>query len=324
MCSTDTKDVEATVAQINALTDAGCEIARVAVYDRDAINAYKEIISASRIPVVADIHFDYKLAIASLEAGAPCVRINPGNIGGIEKTLDIVRAAKQYNSAIRVGVNSGSLEKEFLDKYGVCSKSLVESALRYQRYLEDEGFLNFKLSIKASNVPLTVESCTDFAAKSDTPLHIGVTEAGTLQTGTIKSAIGIGVLLFNGIGDTLRVSLTADPVFEVKVAWDILKTTGVRKRGIEVISCPTCARASVDIINIANQVEKATVRIEKELTIAVMGCTVNGPGEAKEADIGVACGKDGGVIFKKGTAIKKVSEKDITTELINIVNLFDG
>ncbi|MCD6434235.1 MAG: flavodoxin-dependent (E)-4-hydroxy-3-methylbut-2-enyl-diphosphate synthase, partial [Candidatus Diapherotrites archaeon] len=308
MCNTYTRDVDATVKQILELEEVGCEIIRVAVPTMEDAKALKEIRKQIHIPLVADIHFDYRLAVAS----APYVdklRINPGNIGSKEKIKAVVDAAKEYGLAIRVGVNSGSIEQDLLQKYGNTVEALVESALRNVKILEEFDFQDIVISAKASDVIKTIRTYEKISEKTDYPLHLGVTEAGTKFSGTVKSAIGIGALLAEGIGDTIRVSLTAPVVEEVRVAWEILKDLGLRERGPIVISCPTCGRTEIDVFSLAEKVEKAVQNIEKPLRIAVMGCVVNGVGEGKEADIGIAGGKHEGVIFKKGKVIKKVPEE---------------
>lgn len=320
MCNTDTRDVIKTVEQIKRLEEAGCEIIRVAVLDNEAACAIKEIKKQIHIPIVADIHFDYKLAIASIENGADKIRINPGNIGSIENIKQVVNKAKEYDIPIRVGVNGGSLAKDVLAKYGkVTVEGLVESAYDNVKILEDLDFNNMVVSLKVSNVPMTIEAYNLLAKKCDYPLHIGVTEAGTLMGGTIKNSLGIGVLLSQGIGDTLRVSLTADPVEEVKAGWQILKGMGIRKRGVDFTSCPTCGRTKVNMLPIAEKVEKAVENLDMDIKVAVMGCAVNGPGEAAGADFGVACGDNCGLLFKKGEIVKKVAEEDIVNELLNLI-----
>jgi (E)-4-hydroxy-3-methylbut-2-enyl-diphosphate synthase len=319
MCNTDTRNVHDTVAQIKRLETLGCEIIRVAVPDMAAAEAIKSIVSQINIPLIADIHFNHKLAIESMLAGAAAVRINPGNIGGVANTLEVLRVAKDMDKVVRIGVNAGSLEKDLLESYGVSAHALVKSAVRQMDILEEAEFTNYKVSIKASSVPMTVEAYKLFAETYDAPLHIGVTEAGTRWMGTIKSAIGIGALLLQGIGDTIRVSLTAEPEEEIRAAWGILNACGARKRGVEIISCPTCGRTEIDLITLAEAVETACTEIDKTVTVAVMGCVVNGPGEAREADFGVAGGKGVGVLFCKGEIVKKVDEKDIMKELMKMV-----
>ena len=321
MCNTDTRDVASTVKQILQLEEAGCEIIRVAVKDNEAAEALKEIKKQIHIPLVADIHFNYQLAIESIKNGVDKIRINPGNIGSIDNVKAVVEKAKEYNIPIRVGVNGGSLAKDVIAKYGkVTVEGLVESAYENVKILEDLDFNDIVVSLKVSNVPMTIEAYNLLAKKCDYPLHLGVTEAGTLMGGTIKNAIGIGILLNQGIGSTLRVSLTADPLEEVKVGYQILKALGLRKKGIEFVSCPTCGRTQLNMIPIAEKVEKALENIDKPIKVAVMGCAVNGPGEAREADFGVACGKGEGLLFKKGEILYKVKEEDILPELIKLIN----
>jgi (E)-4-hydroxy-3-methylbut-2-enyl-diphosphate synthase len=299
------------------LEEAGCDIVRVAVPDLDSCNAIKEIKKRINIPLVADVHFDYKLAIGSVENGADGLRINPGNIGSSERVREVVKACKERNIPIRIGVNSGSVKKEYLEKYnGVNEYSIVYSALEHVRILEDMNFNNMKISLKASDIALTVKSYMKMAEYVDYPFHIGITEAGTPWRGTIKSAVGIGALLFMGLGDTIRVSLTGDPVEEVKVGKEILNSLGLSNDSLEIISCPTCGRTQIDLIQIANEVERRTKNIKKHIKIAVMGCAVNGPGEAREADIGIAGGKGSGLIFKKGEIIKKVKEEELVNEFM--------
>lgn len=317
MTNTDTRDKEATINQIRNLEKAGCNIVRCAVPDIEACDSLKEIVKNINIPLVADIHFDYKLALKSVENGVAGLRINPGNIGSKERVMEVAKAAKYYNVPIRIGVNSGSLSKEILKKYdGVSSEALVESALSHVRILEDVNFYDIAISIKSSNVAQMIESYRKIAKKVQYPLHLGVTEAGTIFKGTIKSSVGIGTLLMEGIGDTIRVSLTGDPVEEVKVGREILKSCGLLKQGIEFVSCPTCGRTEIDLIKIANEVEARLSNVNKNIKVAVMGCIVNGPGEAREADIGIAGGKGVGLIFKNGEIIKKVKEEDLVEELI--------
>lgn len=309
MTNTDTRDVEATLSQIRTLAAHGCEIIRLAVPDSDAANALGRICPDSPLPVVADIHFDHKLALEAIRQGVSGLRINPGNIGSLHKTAEVVRAAQDRKVPIRIGVNSGSLEKEILNKFGgVTAEGLVESALKHANLLESLNFHLIKISLKASQVPLMVAAYRQIARQSDYPLHLGVTEAGLPETGSIKSAVGIGALLAEGIGDTIRVSLTGDPLREIKTARIILKTLGLRKDGVEIIACPTCGRTGIDIYKLARRVEESTAGLDKPLTIAVMGCGVNGPGEAREADIGVAGGQGEGLVFAKGKIIRKVPE----------------
>jgi (E)-4-hydroxy-3-methylbut-2-enyl-diphosphate synthase len=317
MTNTDTRNVEETIRQIHALEAVGCEIARVAVPDMEAAHAVEEIRKQIHIPLVADIHFDYRLALAVLERGIDKLRINPGNIGSKERIKVVVNEAKARKIPIRIGVNGGSLDKEILEKYqGVTAEGLVESAQKHIRILEDLAFEDIVVSIKSSNVPLCLEAYELFASKMDYPLHIGITEAGTIWSGTIKSAVGIGSILSRGIGDTMRVSLTGDPIEEVKCAKEILKSMGLRSFGVELISCPTCGRTEIDLIKVANEVERRCQTIDKPIQVAVMGCAVNGPGEAKEADIGIAGGKGVGLIFKKGKIIKKVPEEQLIEALM--------
>jgi len=319
MTNTDTRDVQATAAQILRLEEAGCEIARVAVVDESAAEAIKEIKKLISIPLIADIHFDHRLALKSVESGADGIRINPGNIGGDEKVREVLDACSNAGCAVRIGVNAGSLEKELLKKYGVTPKALAESAARHARFFEEYGFKNYKVSLKASSVPMTLESYKIFAEEFDCPLHIGITEAGTIFSGTVKSAVGIGALLSHGLGDTLRVSLTGDPVKEVHAAWEILKSMELRQRGPEIISCPTCGRTEIELIDLAEKVEEALAKFKSHVSVAVMGCVVNGPGEAREADYGIAGGRGNGIIFKKGQVVKKVTEESLLEEFIDIL-----
>lgn len=312
MCNTDTRDVESTVRQIEELTEAGCEIIRVAVPDREAASALSEIKKRISLPLVADIHFSYQLALEAIKNGVDALRINPGNIGGQERVRLVVKAAKERSIPIRIGVNAGSLEKDILASYqGLSPEALVESALKHVRILEDEDFTDIVISVKASDIQLMQQSYRLLSEKVSYPLHLGVTEAGTVFSGTIKSAIGIGSLLADGIGDTIRVSLTGSPAEEVRVAYQILKSLHLRKRGPEIISCPTCGRTQVNLIPLAEEIERRAQRLTADLKIAVMGCAVNGPGEAKEADIGIAGGKGEYLLFKKGQVMKKLSEENI-------------
>ena len=312
MCNTRTDDVEGTVSQIERLTEAGCEIIRCTVPDKKAAEAFKEIKKRIRIPLVADIHFDYSLAILSAENGADKIRINPGNIGGEEKLKKVVNACKERDIPIRVGVNSGSLEKEIIEKNGgVTAEGLVESALDKVRMIEDNDYDNIVISIKSSNVMMCVKAYELVSERTDYPLHVGITEAGTVKSGNIKSAVGLGIILNEGIGDTIRVSLSTDPVEEVKSAKLILKTLGLRKGGPELVSCPTCGRTRINLTDLAEKVENLLAGYEKDIKVAVMGCAVNGPGEAKEADIGVAGGNGEGLLFRKGEIIRKVKEEEI-------------
>lgn len=311
MCNTDTRDVEATLAQICALAEAGCALVRVAVLDDKAAAALHPLQDGSPVPLVADIHFDHRLALAALEAGLPGLRINPGNIGSRDKVDMVVDAAKAHNAVIRVGVNSGSVEKKLLEKCGgPTPQAMVESALGHVRMLEERGFYDTKISLKSSSVLDTIAAYKLLAGQCDYPLHIGVTEAGTLVRGAVKSAVGLGVLLYEGIGDTLRVSLTHDPVAEPAVAWEILRSLGLAQRGPEIVSCPTCGRTEIDLISLAEEVESRLRGVEDVFKVAVMGCVVNGPGEAREADIGIAGGRDLGIIFRKGEVIRKVKGRD--------------
>lgn len=318
MTNTRTEDVEATVAQILRLEEAGCEIIRCTVPNEEAAKAFAEIKKRIHIPLVADIHFDYKMAILAMENGADKIRINPGNIGGREKLSKVVTVAKERNIPIRVGVNSGSLEKELVAKYhGVTAEGIVESALDKVRMIEEEGYDNIVISIKSSNVLMSVKAHELLSGKTNYPLHVGITEAGTFYSGNIKSALGLGIILNEGIGDTIRVSLSADPVEEVKSAKLILRTLGLRKGGIEVVSCPTCGRTKIDLIGLANQVETLAAGYDLDIKVAVMGCAVNGPGEAKEADIGIAGGINEGLLIKKGEIVKKVPESELLNTLKN-------
>ena len=317
MCNTDTRDVKATVNQIHELENAGCEIIRVAVPDMVAAKAVADIKKQIHIPLVVDIHFDYRLALECMKNGADKVRINPGNIGDRDRVKQVVEMAKEREIPIRIGVNGGSLERELLQKYGgVTADALVESAMGHVASLDELNFNNVVVSIKISDVPKMLCAYRKFNEISDIPLHIGVTESGTLKGGTVKSAVGIGALLAEGIGDTMRVSLTANPVEEIYAAYDIQKVLGMRKTGAEIVSCPTCGRTQLDLISIANEVEKRAANIDKPIKIAVMGCAVNGPGEAREADIGIAGGKGEGLIFKKGEIIKKVPQDSLVDELM--------
>ena len=317
MTNTPTQNVEATVSQILRLQDAGCEIIRVAVPNVEAARAVSAIKARISIPLIADIHFDHRLAIAAARAGADALRINPGNIGGRKKTKDVANCAKDYGVSIRIGVNSGSLEKDILKKYdGVTAAAMVESALRNIELLESFDFDQIKVSIKASDVARTVEAYRMLSAKTDLPLHVGVTEAGTLYAGIVKSALGIGTLLAEGIGDTIRVSLTRDPVEEVRVGYEILRALGIRQRGPEIISCPTCGRCNIELFNIVEQIETALLPITAPIKIAIMGCVVNGPGEAREADIGIAGGDGTGILFRKGKVVKKFPQEKLVEVLM--------
>ena len=316
MTNTRTEDVEATVAQIQRLTKAGCEIVRCTVPTMEAAEALREIKKQISIPLVADIHFDYRMAIAAMECGADKIRINPGNIGSLERIQAVVDTAKERGIPIRVGVNSGSLEKELIEKYhGVTAEGIVESALDKVKIIEDLGYQNLVISIKSSDVMMCAKAHELIADKTDYPLHVGITEAGTLFAGNIKSAVGLGIILSQGIGDTIRVSLTGDPVEEIKSAKLILKTLGLRKGGIEVVSCPTCGRTKIDLIGLANQVETMVAEYPLDIKVAVMGCVVNGPGEAKEADIGIAGGVGEGLLIKHGEIVKKLPEEELLSAL---------
>ncbi len=316
MTNTATQDINATVEQIKRLEAAGCEIVRCTVPDLEAAEALKEIKKQISVPLVADIHFDYKMAIAAMENGADKIRINPGNIGSSDKVRKVVCVAKERNIPIRVGVNSGSLEKPFLEKYGgVTAEGIVESALEKVHLIEDMGYDNLVISIKSSNVLMCIKAHELLAEKTLYPLHVGITESGTVWSGNIKSAAGMGIILYQGIGDTIRVSLSGDPVEEVKTARLLLRTLGLRKGGIEVVSCPTCGRTKIDLIALANQVETLVASYPLNIRVAVMGCVVNGPGEAKEADLGIAGGIGEGLLIKKGEIIRKVPEEELLAAL---------
>ena len=316
MTNTKTSDPVATLEQINRLAEAGCDIVRCAVPDMAAAEGLKTIVKESPIPVIADIHFDYKLALAAIEAGVDGLRLNPGNIGGNDRVAAVVEAPKKRNIPIRIGVNAGSLPKDLLEKYGhPTPEALVEAAWRHIRILEEMDYKNIKISLKAHDVPLTLAAYRLMASQCDYPLHVGITEAGTVNSGIIKSAVGIGTLLAEGIGDTIRVSLTGDPVREVKVGFEILKSLGLREYGPTLISCPTCGRTQINLEKLALEVERRLAEITEPITVAVMGCVVNGPGEAREADVGIAGGINEGLIFRKGEVLKKVAEADIIDEL---------
>ena len=320
MCSTDTRDVAATLAQIGRLSSAGCEIVRCAVPDLDAAVALAAIKQGSSLPLIADIHFDYKLALKALESGVDGLRLNPGNIGERWKVAEVVKAAAERRIPIRIGVNGGSLEKELLVKYGhPTPEAMVESALGHVRILEELNYDQIKISIKVSDVLRTVEAYRQLSEAVDYPLHIGVTEAGTIFSGTIKSSVGLGILLHQGIGDTMRVSLTGDPVDEVRVAYDILKSLALRKRGINFVSCPTCGRCQIDLIPVAEEVERRLAHVDTNVTVAVMGCSVNGPGEAREADFGIAGGRGEGLLFKNGEIVRKVPQDRLADALVDEV-----
>lgn len=318
MCNTDTRDVSATVSQIKALEKAGCEMVRVAVPDMIAAQAIGKIKEQISIPLVADIHFDYKLAVEAMAQGIDKIRINPGNIGSKEKVRIVADMAKEKGIPIRIGVNSGSLQKDLLKKFGghVTPEAMVESALSHVKILEECDFRDVVISIKSSNVPFSIEAYSLLSQAVDYPLHLGITEAGTVYSGTVKSAVGIGSILAMGIGDTIRVSLTGDPTEEIKAAKEILKSLELRKFGVEMISCPTCGRTQIDLISLAQQVEEKCRNINKDIKVAVMGCAVNGPGEAREADIGIAGGHGEGLIFKKGEILKKVPENELLDTLM--------
>ncbi len=321
MTNTDTRKVKETIRQIKELEEAGCDIVRLAIPDMEAARAVKSIKESIQIPLVADIHFDYRLALECIRNGVDKIRINPGNIGEEERVREVAQMAKSSNVPIRIGVNAGSLEKDLLNKYGSpCPEAMVESAIHNINLLEKYNFDNIAVSLKASSVPMTIEAYRLMSQKTTYPLHIGVTEAGTIYKGIIKSAIGIGTLLAEGIGDTLRVSLTDNPVEEVKAGKEILKALNLITGGIELISCPTCGRCQMNMIPIAKEIERLTTDIKQSIKIAVMGCAVNGPGEAKEADIGIAGGKDCALLFRKGQIVRKIPENSIVEELLKEIN----
>lgn len=321
MCNTKTEDIKATVAQIKELEAVGCEIIRVAIPNKKAAAAIPAIKKEIKIPLVADIHFDYRLALMAVANGIDALRINPGNIGNEKRVKEVALACKEKKIPIRVGSNSGSLAKELLKKHGgPTAEAMVESALKNIKILEANDFYDIVISLKSSHIPATIKAYQLMAKKVDYPFHIGITEAGTPGRGTIKSAAGIAALLTQGLGDTLRISLTGSPVQEVKVAWQILKSLELRKKGVNIISCPTCGRTNIDLISLAEKVEKELRGLDKDITVAVMGCAVNGPGEAKEADIGIAGGQDSGLIFKSGKVIKKVEEDKLLSELLKEIN----
>ncbi len=324
MCNTDTRDIISTVSQIEQLAKAGCEIVRLAVPTTKAAAALKDIRQQSTVPLIADIHFNHRLAIAALEAGIDGLRINPGNIGSEAKVDNVVQAAKAHGAPIRIGVNGGSLEKDLLQQFGGPSpEAMVESGLRHIRMLEKRGFHDIKISLKTSSVLNTIAAYRLMARHIEYPLHIGITEAGTLVRGTVKSAVGLGILLAEGIGDTMRVSLTHDPIAEIGVCYEILRSLGLRERGPEIISCPTCGRTEIHLIRLAEKVEEALRGIDEVFTVAVMGCVVNGPGEAREADIGIAGGLDSGLIIKKGQVVRKVKGNDnLLPEFMKEIELF--
>jgi len=321
MCSTDTRDVPATLAQIAGLAAAGCEIIRCAVPDMDAALALAKIKHESPIPVIADIHFDYKLALQVLEGGIDGLRLNPGNIGDKWKVAEVVKAAAERLVPIRIGVNAGSLEKELLERFGhPTAEAMVESALGHVRILEELGYREIKISLKASDVMKTVSAYRLLSERVEYPLHIGITEAGTVFSGTIKSSVGLGILLADGIGDTMRVSLTGDPLDEVRVGYEILKSLGLRQRGVNFVSCPTCGRCQINLIKVAEDVERRLQGVDKRITVAVMGCAVNGPGEAREADVGIAGGKGEGLLFRNGEIVRKVPEDQLADALLEEIS----
>lgn len=319
MCNTDTRDVKSTLSQISELTDAGCELVRLAVLNKDAAAAIKDIVNTSKIPVIADIHFDYRLAIECINNGINALRLNPGNIGNLENIKKVVSLAKQQKIPIRIGINSGSLEKEFQDKNIPLANKMVKSAQKHIKILEDLDFNLIKVSLKSSDVLTTIEAYKLIAEKIDYPLHLGVTEAGTLKSGLVKSSVGLGSLLSLGIGDTIRVSLTENPVEEIFAGFEILKSLGLREKGVNFISCPTCGRCQINLIDLAKKVEEKFKSLDMPITIATMGCPVNGPGEAKHADFGVAGAIKEGYIFKKGEIIAKVPEDEIINKLEEII-----
>lgn len=319
MCNTDTRDIDATLNQINEMADKGCELVRLAVLNKDAADAIKEIVKKSPVPLIADIHFDYKLAIQCINNGISALRLNPGNIGKRENVENVVTLAKQQNIPIRIGVNAGSLEKDLQDKDIPLSEKMVQSALGHIKILEDLDFDLIKVSLKSSDVLTTIEAYRSIAEKIPYPLHLGVTEAGTMRGGLIKSSVGLGTLLAEGIGDTIRVSLTENPVEEVSAGFDILKSLGLRERGVNFISCPTCGRTQIDLISLAKKVEERFKDLDKPITIATMGCAVNGPGEARHADFGIAGGVGEGIVFKKGEIIAKVPESQLLEKLEEII-----
>ncbi len=321
MTNTVTKDIDATVEQILELEKAGCDIVRAAISDLEDARAIVPIKDKISIPLIADIQYDYKLALAAVENGADGLRINPGNIGGVDRVKEIVEACKEKNISIRIGVNAGSLSQKYLDKYaGVNENSMVYSGLEQIELLESLDFFDIKISLKASNVPLTLKANRKMLELRNYPLHLGITEAGPIWRGTIKSSVGMGSMLAQGIGDTIRISLTGDPVEEVKVAREILKSLGLRREGLELISCPTCGRTKIDLINMVEKAEERLEGLDKDITVAIMGCPVNGPGEAREADVGIAGGNGQGIIFAKGEVVKKVAEKDLLDELIAYID----
>lgn len=319
MCNTDTRDISKTLEQINALSDSGCELVRLAILNKDASSAIKELVKVSKVPLIADIHFDYRLAIDCINNGISALRLNPGNIGNLENIKKVVSLAKQQKIPIRIGINAGSLEKEFQDLNITLAEKMVKSALKHIQILEDLNFDMIKVSLKSSDVLTTIEAYKLIAAQIDYPLHLGVTEAGTLKSGLVKSSVGLGSLLSLGIGDTIRVSLTETPVEEVSAGFAILKSLGLRQKGVNFVSCPTCGRCQIDLINLAKKVEENFKDIDMPITIATMGCPVNGPGEAKHADFGIAGAIKEGYIFKKGEIIAKVPEDEIIQKLDEII-----
>lgn len=324
MTNTNTCDVNATVAQIRELEEAGCEIIRVAVPDQEAVDALPEIIKKINLPLIADIHFNHQLAIDAMKHGVAAIRINPGNISG-EKIREVIQVAKERDVVIRVGVNAGSLQKDMVLEYGgVTAEALVASALKNIELFEEEGFQNLKLSLKSSDVPVMIESYKLIAERTDYPLHLGVTEAGTLVDAAIKSALGIGTLLYQGIGDTIRVSVTGNPVLEIPIAYGILRSLKIRKVGPEIVSCPTCGRCQIDLLGLTGKIEKALAGRKEYIKVALMGCVVNGPGEAADADIGIAGGRGFGMMFKKGVAYKRVDEKDFVPVLLEEIESLDN
>ena len=324
MTNTDTRDAKATIEQIKRLEEVGCDVVRIAVPDMEAAKNIGEIKKNVNIPVIADIHFDHRLALEAIDQGVDGVRINPGNIGSIEKVKMVVNKCKEKNLKIRIGVNGGSLEKELLEKYGsATAEALVESALGHVKILEDLDFCNIVISLKSSDIYKTIEAYELISKKVDYPLHIGITESGSVKKGTIKSSIGVGALLLKGIGDTIRISLTGDPTEEVIVGKEILRSLDLLNDKIKVISCPTCGRCNIDLISVVNEVEEKINKVDKDMTVAIMGCAVNGPGEAKEADIGIAGGKGEGLLFKKGEIIRKIKGDNLVEELLNEIDKFN-
>ena len=325
MTNTDTRKVALTLAQVERLAAAGCDIVRLAIPDQKAARAFGEIKALSPVPLIADIHFNHRLALAALESGADALRINPGNLGGVKKTRMVVEACRDRGIPLRLGVNAGSLEADLLEKYGSPTpEALVESAWRWVKIFEDWDFFNFKISLKSSDVITTIQSYRELSRRVDYPLHLGVTEAGGLIAGTVKSALGIGMLLAEGIGDTIRVSLTRDPEEEVRVAYEILRCLHLRERGVELISCPTCGRCEIDLFSLAEKAERRLLSIATPIKVAIMGCVVNGPGEAREADVGIAGGKKVGALFKRGELVRKVPEKELLAALLEEVATLTG